>query len=210
MILSELHYNPPIAFFAALLPADKLLLEAQENYRKQTYRNRCLILTAQGVQPLTVPVLDGNRSEKVKTSEIQIDYRQNWVHRHWRTLQTAYGSSPYFEYYADYFRDIYVQKPTRLFDLNLALLHLLLRCLRLPIPMELTATYEPAYPPATVQDLRDHLSPKASQADSAADRLTPRPYQQAFGADFVPGLSLLDLLFMQGPAAGDFLLPPAP
>lgn len=211
ILVSELPYNPPIAFFAALLPADKLLLEAHENYRKQTYRNRCLILTAQGVQPLTVPVLDGNRSEKVKTSEIEIDYRQNWVHRHWRTLQTAYGSSPYFEYYADYFRDIYAQKPARLFDLNLALLRLLLRCLRLPTPVELTVTYAPAYPPATVQDFRDRLSPKAGPAagrsDSPADRLTAWPYQQAFGARFVPGLSLLDLLFMQGPAAGDFLLP---
>ncbi len=207
-LLSELPYNPPIAFFAALRPAEKLLLEAQENYRKQTYRNRCLILTAQGVQPLTVPVLDGNRSEKVKSSEIEIDYRQNWVHRHWRTLQTAYGNSPYFEYYADYFRDIYVQKPARLFDLNLALLHLLLRCLRLPVAVELTATYEPAYP-APVLDFRDRLTPKAGSAagqpDTPADRPLPRPYQQAFGLDFVPGLSLLDLLFMQGPAAGDYL-----
>lgn len=209
ILLIELQYNPPIAFFAALRAADQLLLEAQENYRKQTYRNRCLIRTAQGVQPLTVPVLDGNRAAKVKAAEIEIDYRQNWVHRHWRTLQTAYGSSPYFEYYADYFRDIYVQKPARLFDLNLALLHLLLRCLRLPVPVELTATYEPAYP-APVLDLRDCLTPKASPAtgrpDSPAVGPLLRPYPQAFGADFVPNLSLLDLLFMQGPAAGDYLI----
>ena len=208
VLLSELPYNPPIAFFAALRQAEKLLLEAHENYRKQTYRNRCLILTAQGVQPLTVPVLDGNRSEKVKSSEIAIDYRQNWTHRHWRTLQTAYGNSPYFEYYADYFRDIYVQKPARLFDLNLALLRLLLRCLRLPVPLELTATYEPDYP-APVLDFRDRLSPKAAAgrggADVPADDLTPRPYPQAFGLNFEPNLSLLDLLFMQGPAAGDYL-----
>ena len=208
ILLTELAYNPPIAFFRALRPAQQLLLEAQENYRKQTYRNRCLILTAQGVQPLTVPVLDGNRSEKVKTAEILIDYRQQWVHRHWRTLQTAYGSSPYFDYYADYFRDIYLQKPLRLFDLNLALLHLLLRCLRLPVPVELTATYEPTYP-ASVLDFRDCLTPKnnllARQPDFPAEFSRPRPYQQAFGAGFVPGLSLLDLLFMQGPAAGDYL-----
>ena len=210
IFLSELQYNPPIAFFMALRPAEKLLLETQENYRKQTYRNRCLILTAQGVQPLTVPVLDGNRSEKVKTAEIEIDYRQNWVHRHWRTLQTAYGNSPYFEYYADYFRDIYVQKHPLLFDLNSALLQLLLRCLRLPIPLELTATYETIYP-APILDFRDLLTPKAAPAagrsDSPAAHLIPVPYQQAFGAGFVPGLSMLDLLFMQGPAAGDYLMP---
>ena len=209
ILLSELPYNPPIAFFAALRPAEMLLLEAQENYRKQTYRNRCLILTAQGVQPLTVPVLDGNRSEKVKSGEIAIDYRQNWVHRHWRTLQTAYGNSPYFEYYADYFHDIYVQKPARLFDLNLALLHLLLRCLRLPMLVELTTIYEPAYA-APVLDFRDRLSPKntfgSSGPDFPADALTLRPYSQAFGLNFEPNLSLLDLLFMQGPAAADYLI----
>jgi hypothetical protein len=206
ILLSELQYNPPIAFFAALRPAEKLLLEAQENYRKQTYRNRCLILTAQGIQPLTVPVLDGSRSEKVKTAEIEIDYRQNWIHRHWRTLQTAYGNSPYFEYYADYFHDIYVQKHTRLFDLNLALLRLLLRCLRLAAPLELTGIYELAYP-SPVLDFRDCLTPKAARAPTQPDSpavTPPIPYQQAFGAGFEPGLSLLDLLFMQGPAAGDY------
>src|SRR6476646_2810806 len=173
IILSELHYHPPAAFFAALLHADGLLLEAHEHYRKQTYRNRCLIRTAQGVQPLTVPVLDGNRAEKVSVSDIEIDYRQNWIHRHWRTLQTAYGNSPYFEYYADYLHDIYVQKPSHLFDLNQQFLLLLLKCFRLPLPVQRTTEYHAHYPaqpsaenpslPTTqpaVADRRDWLTPK--------------------------------------------------
>ncbi|MDO7874031.1 WbqC family protein [Hymenobacter sp. ASUV-10] len=219
VLLSELHYHPPVTFFAELLRADGLLLEAQEHYRKQTYRNRCLIKTAQGVQPLTVPVVDGNRSEKVKTSALEIDYSQNWIHRHWRTLQTAYGNSPYFEYYADYLHDIYQQKPVLLFDLNLRFLRLLLRCFRLPLPLAFTDEYFAHYPatllaeqlPASFSphllatpllDRRDWLTPKNPEPDT----LTLRPYPQVFGPGFEPGLSVLDLLFSQGPAASQYLL----
>ncbi|WBA42056.1 WbqC family protein [Hymenobacter canadensis] len=211
-VLSELPYHPPIAFFSQLLGADALWLEGHEHYRKQTYRNRCLILTAQGQQPLTVPVIDGNRSEKVAISALEIDYRQNWIHRHWRTLQTAYGGSPYFEYYADYLHDIYLQKPALLFDLNLQFLHLYLRCLRLRLPVHVTTSYHaPAATsstllpfPTDLLDCRDHLTPKA-QVGQGPDRTSGRPYPQTFGKDFVPELSILDLLFMQGPAAGSFL-----
>nr|WP_262904616.1 WbqC family protein [Hymenobacter lucidus] len=203
-ILFESQYNPPAQFFAELAGHDALWLERHDNYRKQTYRNRCLILTAQGVKPLTVPVIDGNRSEKVLTSAIEIDYRQNWVHQHWRGLQTAYGGTPYFEYYADYLHDIYVQKPALLFDLNLAFLRFYLRCLRLPTPVEFTTEYHAHYDSPIVLDRRDCLTPKAALAPEP-DRKSVRPYLQTFGKDFVPGLSILDLLFMQGPAAGSFL-----
>ncbi|UOG76109.1 WbqC family protein [Hymenobacter tibetensis] len=217
ILLFESQYHPPTTFFTGIIGAEALRLEAQEHYRKQTYRNRCLLLTAQGVKPLTVPVVDGNRSEKVKTKDIEIDYRQNWVHQHWRTIQTAYGGTPYFEYYADYLHDIYVQKHTYLFDLNLAFLRFYLRCLRLRTPVELTTDYFPTYPTTTsaphtvdqlsntVVDCRDSLTPKVSVA-LEPDRKSVRPYAQTFGKDFVPGLSILDLLFMQGPAAGNFLV----
>ena len=219
IILTELHYHPPATLFAELLRADGILLEAHEHYRKQTYRNRCLIRTAQGVQPLTVPVIDGNRAEKVTAAAIEIDYRQNWVHRHWRTLQTAYGNSPYFEYYADYFHDIYVRKPALLFDLNLQFLQLLLRCFRLPLPITLTTEYHAphavnSYPlsplPSSpiILDRRDWLTPKtathAPEPDTPTVQDSVRPYPQVFGPGFEPGLSVLDLLFSQGPAAGSF------
>lgn len=207
VVLSELHYLPSIPFFQQLLRADQLLLDAHEHYHKQTYRNRALILTAQGPQPLTVPVVDGARSEKIRTSEIEIDYRQNWMHRHFRTLQTAYGASPYFGYYADYLQDIYTQKPARLWELNLAFLELLFRCLRWPLPLAFTTEYlAPATAPApTLLDRRDFLTPKSTLAASKPDSPSQRPYPQVFGTAFVPELSVLDLLFMQGPAAGHFL-----
>jgi hypothetical protein len=223
ILLSELHYHPPAAFFPDLLAAEALVLETHEHYRKQTYRNRCLIRTAQGVQPLTVPVVDGNRSEKVKISEIEIDYRQNWIHRHSRTLQTAYGNSPYYEYYADYLHDIYRQKPALLFDLNLQFLRLLLRCFRLHLPLVFTTDFQPSYPSSEqpfpelsnqargpVLDRRDWLTPKAApasrQPDTPAASTRVRPYPQVFGPGFEPGLSVLDLLFSQGPAASQFFV----
>ena len=222
ILLTELHYHPPAALFAELLRADGILLEAHEHYRKQTYRNRCLIRTAQGVQPLTVPVIDGNRAEKVSISAIEIDYRQNWIHRHWRTLQTAYGNSPYFEYYADYLHDIYVGKPSLLFDLNLQFFQLLLRCFRLTLPLHLTEEYHPDYAAQPslgktglsssqllIADRRDWLTPKTTsktvETDIPAATSLVRPYPQVFGPPFEPGLSVLDLLFSQGPAAGAFL-----
>ena len=209
VVLTELHYLPSIPFFQQLLQADKLLLDAHEHYHKQTYRNRCLVLTVQGPQPLTVPVIDGARAAKVRTSEIEIDYRQNWRHRHFRTLQTAYGASPYFSYYADYLQDIYTQKPARLWDLNLAFLQLLFRCLRWPLPIEVTAEYLPPTPLAPGQELlldrRDLLTRKALPTGAEPDRQSPLPYPQVFGTAFVPSLSVLDLLFMQGPGAGRFL-----
>ncbi|NVO30498.1 WbqC family protein [Hymenobacter lapidiphilus] len=214
-VLSETQYHPPIAFFAALAGASALWLEAHDNYRKQTYRNRCLILTAQGIKPLTVPVIDGNRSEKVLSSLIEIDYRQNWRHQHLHTLQTAYGGTPYFEYYIEYLRDIYQQKPALLFDLNLALLRFYCRCLRLPVPIHLTTQYQPPVadggllpgpgPSPSPLDLRDTLSPKHHVLPAGPDRASVPAYGQHFGKDFAPGLSILDLLFMQGPAAGSFL-----
>lgn len=213
LVLSEAQYLPPIPFFSQLLTADALLLDIHEHYHKQTYRNRCLIRTAQGIQPLTVPVIDGNRSEKVRTVDIEIDYRQNWIHRHWRTLQTAYGNSPYFEYYADYLHDIYREKPARLFDLNLNFLRLLFRCLRLPTPIEFTTEYQHPIPTSQQPthlplDRRDFLTPKTVAfpgPDTPTDSNQPLPYRQVFGPPFVPGLSVLDLLFAQGPAAGSFL-----
>jgi hypothetical protein len=222
VLLTELHYHPPAALFAELQRADGILIEAHEHYRKQTFRNRCLVRTAQGVQPLTVPVIDGNRAEKVSISEIEIDYRQNWIHRHSRTLQTAYGNSPYFEYYADYLHDIYVRKPILLFDLNLQFLRLLLRCFRLTLPLHLTAEYHAHYSAqpslenfglpssqAVIIDRRDWLTPKTASRTPEPDRPAAhplvRPYPQVFGPGFEPGLSVLDLLFSQGPAAGGFL-----
>src|ERR1700753_2852027 len=95
-VLIEIQYFPVIDFFAGMINKESVLIEANENYQKQTLRNRCNILTSNGVQMLVVPVM---KSESRLIRDIKIDYSQNWIQIHLRALQTAYGKAPYFEHY---------------------------------------------------------------------------------------------------------------
>lgn len=197
ILLTEIQYHPPIRFFQQAARAEALLIEKQENYLKQSYRNRCHILTSQGVLALTVPVVKGNR--KTPISRLEIDYGQKWAETHWRTIRSAYGSSPFYPYYADLFREIYESKPKYLFDLDLQLLMLYLRLLGLKQKLEFTEEYKPVYD-QHVLDLRNLIHPKIQ-----ADNLDVKPYKQVFGKQFAPGLSILDLLFSQGPEAQHYV-----
>lgn len=197
ILLTEIQYHPPIRYFQYAARADALLIEKQENYLKQSYRNRCHILTSKGVLALTVPVVKGNR--KTPVSQIEIDYGQKWTETHWRTIRSAYGSSPFYPYYVDLFRHIYESKPKYLFDLDLQLLMLYLRLLGIRQKLEFTEEYRPVYD-QQVLDLRNLIHPKIK-----ADILDVRPYKQVFGKQFAPGLSILDLLFSQGPEAQHYV-----
>lgn len=201
LLLTELQYNPCILYFQKAFEADELLFEAQEHYQKQSYRNRCHILTPQGVVPLSVPVVKGN--SKTLITDLQIDYSQRWIDIHWRTIQSAYGNAPFFEFYADYLLDVYAQKPKFLFDLNMDLFKLFVKFLKLNKPIRLTQTYVTTHE-APVLDWRDTLHPKKE-----ADNLHLMPYRQVFGKQFASNLSILDLLFNLGPEASFYLQNPA-
>ncbi len=192
-LLIDLHYLPSLAYFACLLPHDTIRLEAQEHYQKQTYRNRCYILTAQKVERLTVPVRKGNT--KIPYKALEIDYTQSWVNLHWRALCTAYSKAPYFEYFAEYFRSIFLKRPPYLFDLNLALLQTCLQLLQLEKKLELSNQYEKK-PPENIIDARAALYPKNRLHCSCYYQ--PLQYQQVFGQGFNPNLSIIDLLFCEG------------
>lgn len=209
-LLTELHYLPSAAWFAAALGAGGSVIEAHEHYQKQTFRNRALILTAQGAKVLTVPVRGGASQEKKLVTAIEIDYSHEWILPHWRTLQTAYNRSPYFLYYADGLHQALSRRPTTLWELNISLLELLRRWIAPDLPVAFTESWQPTYPPP-VRDCRNYFSPGA-----APDRMRVPPYPQAFGSAFVGGLSVLDLLFALGPGTATFLRtaaaepPPAP
>lgn len=199
VFLSEIQYNPPIQYFAHALRADSILIEQHENYVKQSYRNRCHVLTAQGVVPLSVPVLRGNSKDKTPITEIEIDYSQKWYNVHWRTIQAAYGRAPYFEFYSDYIREVYEQQPKYLFELNVDLLRLYLKFLKLERTPAFTHSYSTTYPD-TVLDFRNRVHPKI-----IPDNLYVKPYTQVFGKQFVQDLSIIDLLFTQGPKSLSYI-----
>lgn len=199
ILLTEAIYNPPVSYFWHAARAESLLVERHENYTKQSYRNRCHVLTAQGVQPLSVPVLRGSSKDKTLITDIEIDYTQKWHNVHWRTIQAAYGRAPYFEFYSDYLKEVYGRRPKFLFQLNMDLLQLYLKLLRLDKPLQFTEAYKAGWP-EDVQDLRNRIHPKI-----IPDNLHVKPYTQVFGKQFVPELSIIDLLFTQGPASHLYL-----
>lgn len=175
-------------------------LEAQEHYQKQSYRNRCYVLTANKVDVLTVPVQYGTHHQPIR--DLRIDTNQPWQMHHWRCLRAAYGKAAFFEYYAPDFDAVYQKSWKFLFELNLELLTICLRLMRIPAPLDLTEWYD-KQPPIGLFDGRSRVNPRNGPESYVFHR--PVVYTQNFGQKFVSNLSSIDLLFCQGPAALDVL-----
>jgi hypothetical protein len=194
--LIELHYLPCIAYFSALVNAREIILESQENYVKQTYRNRCRINTANGPIQLTIPIT--SKHGKVRIKDVRIDFSQKWLNNHWRTVKSAYGNAPFFEYYSDDLHDALFSKVDFLYDLNYILLSMCLKWLRWNMPIKETQFYAQAAP-EPVLDLRSAINPK--KLEQCYKIYYPVMYNQVFGSTFVENLSLIDLVFCEGPGA---------
>ena len=190
----DLQYLPPLEYFVCWLKYDSILIESQENFVKQTYRNRCHILSSNKVLPLSIPVLGGNSKTRVK--DIKIDYNQRWLNTHWRAIMSAYGRAPYFEFYADYFESIFQKREKYLFDLNCQLLTLCLNLLGINKPLAFTQTYKKIVDEHQ-KDLRSVIHPKKNYADNGFYKHVP--YPQIFGKGFVQNLSIIDALMCIGP-----------
>lgn len=195
-LLIETQYLPPIAYFSYLVETNELILEAHENFEKQTYRNRCQILSSQQIDTLTIPLQGANK--KIKTKDIKIDNDQPWQIKHWRTIKTCYGKTPFFEFFSDEFKPIFHAKYGFLWDFNLDLLTKCLEIIKLPIRISETHTFEKEIK-NNVIDARSLISPK--KAEFLKDNFLPQQYYQNFGNTFEKNLSVIDLLMNEGPNA---------
>lgn len=198
-LLLPAFYLPPVSYFQVIQQSDQsLLMERFEHYPKQTYRTRAKIATANGILDLIVPIIHG-RKDHVPMKDIRINYDFNWQRLHWLSIQTAYRSSAYFEFYEDDFVRFYEQKHDFLFDFNLEQLQLILKCLKINRSLELTAAYTSRIEPV---DYRDAIHPKKSILAQE-----PKRYYQVFEDKhgFLPDLSIVDLLFNQGPQSRNYL-----
>lgn len=196
-------YLGPVQFYTKFLLYDEVLIETRENYQKQSYRNRCIILSANGRLSLTIPVTKDQR--KVLTRDIRIDNTLEWQKNHWTSIESAYSASPFFEFFVDDFSPFYKRKYEFLLDFNLELQEVLLEHLEMDTPVKYTEEFHKAPPPDT-DDYRDAIHPKRRMKKQDPD-FRPAFYYQVFQDryGFIPNLSIIDLLFNEGPNAENIL-----
>jgi hypothetical protein len=199
-VVLELHFLPCLEYFTLIMQYDTVRLEAQEFFPRQTYRNRYYVLTANKVDVLTIPVQTARRKTPIR--DVMIDYSQPWFRRHWGCLQSAYGKSPFFEYYSEELAAVFHKQVPLLFDLSAELLTLCLKWLGIKKDIEYTLSYLPSVN-STQFDARSMISAKNSINNHIFYKNTP--YYQTFGNDFVPNLSIIDLLFNKGPESRQIL-----
>ncbi len=201
--LLSIAYFPPIAWFQHAMKHDTLIIEYHENYLKQTYRNRCKILTANGILDLSIPVI--HQSGKQLVSEILTQENEPWRRQHWQAICAAYGKSAFFLYYRDKLEKFFLKsEPVKLFEHNLALLKLLFKMLK--IEKEITFNTRFELITNDVQDFRFKFN--AKNIPGNLELLEKKTYFQVF-ADKYPfqaNLSILDLLFNEGPISKDYLI----
>lgn len=197
MILLHPTYFSPIIQYVGISKTSKIVFENEDNFQKQTYRNRCYINTANGKHLLNVPI-QHNKDIKQKTKDIKIDYKDDWNKLHLKTLETAYNSSPFFEFYIDDLSPIFKKQTTFLIDLNLKCHEFIMDALQINIPAIKTIEYQKEI---------DYLDLRKLAIAKGKNHIQFERYIQVFEANngFISNLSILDLLFMEGPNALNYL-----
>jgi len=197
-------YLGPVQYYTKLIKYAKVIIEQHENFSKQSYRNRCVILGANGPLTLSVPVAK-DHNKKIQINDLKISYETNWQMNHWRSIVSAYNHSPYFEFYEDDFAPFYHQKFEYLMDFNNQLQQTILDFLQLTIKPEFTSEFI-ELPNENTIDLRDGIHPKKSK-QIEDNSFEAQNYVQVFSDkfEFNPNLSILDLLFNEGPNSTNIL-----
>lgn len=203
-LLLSTAYLPPVEYFAACAQAERVFVEANEHYLKQSYRNRCILLNVSGPIELSIPV-SKTQPNHCPIRDMRIVYVENWRRNHWKSMETSYSTSPYFLYYRDYLEPFYTgRKYDFLFDFNMEMAEVVFRLLRLKVDLRPTLSFETH--PGDKMDLRTLIHPKQRSSETYPFRMF-EPYRQVFAAaqPFTPNLSILDLLCNKGPESLAYL-----
>lgn len=201
-ILTEIKYLPPVQLFSKFLLFDRIIIDDGGFFEKQSYRNRCIIAGANGLLTLSIPVKDSRSRQPIK--EVEIENSRPWQREHWHGIRSAYGKSPFFEYYSHYFQPFYEQEQNNLFQFDLALFRQCLKILKIPqerlvLLSEVSGDEENKY-----EDWRDAIHPKV-KFNKEDPHFVAEPYLQVFSErhGFFANLSIIDLIFNEGPQAGE-------
>ncbi len=202
-VLLSTAYLGPVQYFSKFLLYDVVWLETEENYQKQTYRSRCNILSPNGVMALTIPVTKDR--PKVLTRDLRIDNTLEWQKNHWTSIESAYSSSPFFEFLADDFAPFYERTYRYLLDFTIGLQELVMEYLEVDVAVRRTGEYLKNVG-SEIDDWRGGIHPK-KRMQQPDPHFKPVAYPQVFTDryGFVPNLSILDLLFNEGPNAENIL-----
>lgn len=198
-ILIHPTYFPSISHFVAMVQSDQVIFEMEDNFQKQTNRNRTYIYSPNGIQLLNIPIKHAKQFHQ-KTKEIQIENDFDWQKQHFKSLEAAYRSSPFFEYFEDDIRPIFEKKYQYLIDLNFEALELVTQCLRMKLEYQITTEYFHEVDTQKVCDLR-------ILANGKKDHSQFEEYKQVFDdkCGFLNNLSILDLVFNEGKFAMEYL-----
>ena len=198
-ILLHPTYFPSISHFAAMAQADQITFEIEDNFQKQTNRNRTYIYSPNGIQLLNIPVKHSKESHQ-KTKDIKIETDFDWQKQHFKSLEAAYRSSPFFEFFEDDIRPIFEKKHTFLLDLNFEALAITSKCLRMKLEYDTTTEYFHEVDTNTVTDFRFLANGKK---DTSLFETYTQVFDDKYG--FLNNLSVLDLLFNEGKYAAEYL-----
>ena len=200
--LTENQFFAPISVIGELMKVNQLLLESCETYQKRGFRNKCVIDSPQGPLNLSVPLSKG-KNEKMPIKEVRINYDTDWRRIHLQSIRSSYGSAPYFEYLIDDIVKIYQGKHKFIYDLNLIVWDWVIDFIELEISINQTTAYQAEITDPSIKDGRNQLKSNNYQLEPNPTRAYVQVFNESH--DFIPNLSVLDLIFCTGKASLTYL-----